>query len=239
MKGSIHAPQALIHAIILRRWSFHVRLRQGLLRFFRWRCPQLVVWQQKGILHLNGGNFLSCLSSSSWAHFRHGWKGSKWFTSRLELPFLPGKIHFSSFSELQGIFWYLLVSFENGKKIPKGYQKIPVSFEIFPKIPKDTGIFWYLLNISKRYRYLLVSFWYLFTIFKRYQKIPKDTRTYVTDFVIKNMLDNSHQTVTILLDAAQWAAITSTQTFTIILLDAAQWAAVTPTKHWSWWGVVP
>ena len=27
-----------------------------------------------------------------------------------------------------GIFWYLLVSFENGKKIPKGYQKIPVSF---------------------------------------------------------------------------------------------------------------
>ena len=49
------------------------------------------------------------------------------------------------------------------------------------------GIFWYLLEIFKRYqkiptRYLLVSlenfqkipgiFWYLLEIFKRYQKIP-------------------------------------------------------------------
>ena len=71
-----------------------------------------------------------------------------------------------------GIFWYLLASFENGKKIPKGYQKIPVSFENFQKIPKDTGIFWYLLKIFKK---IPVSFG-IFLPFskdtKRYQKIP-------------------------------------------------------------------
>ena len=49
---------------------------------------------------------------------------------------------------LDGIFWYLLVSFEPVEKIPKDTKRYQVSFGIF---------------------------WYLFNRFKRYQKIPKDT----------------------------------------------------------------
>ena len=86
---------------------------------------------------------------------------------------------------LDGIFWYLLVSFGNFQKIPKDTKRYQVSFGIFGKFPKDT-------------RYLLVSFgnfqkipkdtWYLLVSFgifstgskdtKRYQKIPQDITRY-------------------------------------------------------------